>query len=122
MDTIPNHMGALIYGGVSVTLKRAFSFTLGTKALSSLLGVARTMYEALLFFIETLAIYGIQPTIVFCPTITLCEGGGTLLRMVIVPKELSGTTIFPQHIIGINQTNVSKVHIKSWHVQAMAKF
>jgi hypothetical protein len=49
MDTIPNHMRALIYGGVSVTLKRAFSFTLGTKAPSSLLGVARTMYEAFFF-------------------------------------------------------------------------
>jgi hypothetical protein len=52
MDIIPNRMGAFIYGVVSVTLKRAFSFTLGTKAPSSLLGVAKTMYEALLFFTE----------------------------------------------------------------------
>jgi hypothetical protein len=41
--------------------------------------------------------------------------------MVIVPKELLGIIIFPQHIFGINQTNVYKVHIKYWHVQAMAK-
>lgn len=104
-------MGALICGGVLITLKRAFSFTLGTKAPSSLLGVARTMYEAPLFFTKTLAIYGIRPMIVFRPMITLCEDGGTLLRMVIVPKELSRITIFPQHILGVNQTNVSKFHI-----------
>jgi hypothetical protein len=45
-------MGALIYGGVLVTLKKAFSFTLGTMAPSSLLGVARTLYETLLFSLK----------------------------------------------------------------------
>jgi hypothetical protein len=58
------------------------SFIFKSKAFTSLMGAAKVVCEAPLFFAKTLAILGIQPTIMFCLAATLCVNGGTLEVMV----------------------------------------
>jgi hypothetical protein len=62
-------------------------------ALHSLLGVATMVYQAPQFFIETLAIFGIQLTTMFCPIATLCKGGGTPWMVVTSKDHLVSTII-----------------------------
>ncbi len=66
---------------VGVTRKISSSI-LKSKAPTSLIGVAKVVCQAPLFFAKTLAILGIQPTTMFRLAATLCENGGTLEVMV----------------------------------------
>jgi hypothetical protein len=68
-------MGVLTFDGVLVAPKKAFNSTFVTKASSSLSGVAKGMYQALLYFIKTFVILGIQLTTMFYLMATLCQGG-----------------------------------------------
>ncbi len=52
------------------------------KAPASLMGAAKVVCYAPLFFGETMAISSIQPMVVFCLLATLCENDGTLDVMV----------------------------------------
>jgi hypothetical protein len=62
--------------------RKMSSFILKSKAPTSLMGAAKAVCQAPLFFAKTLAISGIQPTTMFCLVATLCENGGTLEVMV----------------------------------------
>jgi hypothetical protein len=55
-NTIPNPMGASIYGGVS---RKAPNFILRSKAPIGLQGAIKAMCQALLFFAKTLVIFNI---------------------------------------------------------------
>ncbi len=70
-------------------------------------------------FIETLAISGIQPIIMFCLVVTLCENGGTP-KVMVRSKDIFVPHVIPYLIYEANCTKVSKVQPKSWHV-AMTK-
>jgi len=72
-------MGASIFNGVS---KKGPSYILKSKAPTSLMGAAKVMCQASLFFVKTLAIPGIQLIILFRLVVTLCENGGTTNAMV----------------------------------------
>jgi len=56
-------MGVLTFDGVP---RKAPSSISKPKAPTSLTGVAEALCQAQLFFIETMAILGIQPIVVFC--------------------------------------------------------
>ncbi len=62
IDTISNPTGVLTTNGVS---KRLFGSILKFKAPTCLLGAAKTMCEASLFFTETMVILGIQVATMF---------------------------------------------------------
>jgi hypothetical protein len=68
------------------------------------------MYQASLFFVETMVISNIQSTMVFFLVATLCEV--RTIGMVAKSKSLSKLTRFPQHIFNANETKVPKVHLK----------
>jgi hypothetical protein len=105
-------MGVLTTNGVS---KRLFGFTPKSKAPTCLLGVAKTMCEASLFFAQTMVISSIEPTAVFHLTTTLCESGGTIYVVV----KLEDTFVPPIIFHPVFKTNhimkLSKVQPKSWH-------
>ncbi len=116
INSIPNPIGVSTLGGVS---RKAPSFIFRSSTPTSLMGMAKIMCQAPLFFAEMLASSGIQLAIMFHLVITLCENGGTPKVMVrledtFVPLEV------PHLVSEANCTEVSKVQLESWHV-AMAK-
>ncbi len=113
IDIIPNLMGVLTFFGVPITSRKVSSSTSRTKAPSSLLGARSVMYQASLFFVETMVISNIQSTMVFFLVATLCEV--RTIGMVAKSKSLSKLTRFPQHIFNANETKVPKVHLKFWN-------
>jgi hypothetical protein len=84
------------------------------------MGVAKAVCQAPLFVAKTLAILSIQPTVVFCLVVTLCENSGTLDLMV-RSKDTFVPLVVPHPVYEANHPKVSKVQVESWHV-AMAKF
>jgi len=95
------------------------SFIPRFKAPTSLIGVAKAMCHAPLFSTEPLAISGIQPIIMFCLVVTLCENGGTP-KVMVRSKDIFVLHVIPYLVYEANYTKVSKVQLKSWHV-AMTK-
>jgi hypothetical protein len=81
--------------------------------------VAKIVCQTPLFFVETLAISGIQPIVVFCLVATLCENGGTPKVMVRLEDTFVPSTI-PHPIFETNRIEMPKVQLDSWHV-VMAK-
>jgi hypothetical protein len=78
------------------------------------------MCEAPLFLIETMAISGIEPMVVFRIATTLYESGGTP-DVVVRSKDIFVPPIVPHIVYEANcTTKVSKVQPESWHV-GMAK-
>ncbi len=77
------------------------------------------MCQAPLFYVETLAILGIQPIAVFHLATTLCENGGTL-EMMVKSEDTFVPLIVPHPISQTNRIEVSKVQLEFWHV-VMAK-
>jgi hypothetical protein len=73
-NIIPDPIGVSTLGGV---LRKTLGFIPRSKALISLMGVAKIVCQAPLFSAKILAISSIQPIVVFHLTTTLCENGGT---------------------------------------------
>ncbi len=100
MNTILNPMGVSTSSGVLVILKKATNSIPRTKVPRSLLGATRVVYWTLLFFEETMAIFGIQPMAMFYLVATLCEG--RTLGMVATLEDLYKLIRFPQRICEYN--------------------
>jgi len=83
-----------------------------SKAPTSLMGVAKKVCQAPLFFAKTLAILGIQPTIMFCLETTSCENGGTLEVMVRF-EDTFVAHVIPHPVSQANHMEVSKVQLES---------
>jgi hypothetical protein len=65
-----------------------------------------------LFFVETLAISGIQPAIVFHLVATLCENGGTS-NVMVRSEDTFVPSVIPHPIFEVNCTKMSKVQLES---------
>jgi hypothetical protein len=80
-----------------------------------LLGATKVMCEAPLFFAKTMAILGIQPSIMFRLADTLCESGATP-NVVVRLKDFFVPLIIPHPISKANRTmEVFKVQLESCH-------
>jgi hypothetical protein len=116
IDTIPNPIGASTLGEMS---KKTTSSIPRSKAPTSLIGAAKAVCQAPLFFVETLAISSTQLVVMFRLVASLCENGGT--PEVMVRSEDTFVLLIIHHPISkANRMKVSKVQPKSWHV-VMAK-
>jgi hypothetical protein len=89
-----------------------------SKAPTGLLGVAKTVCKASLFFAKTMVILGIQLTAVFHFVATLCESGGTPYVVVKLEDNFVPPIIFHLVFKTNHIMKLSKVQIKSWHVAA----
>ncbi len=109
-NTIPNPIEASIFSAMS---RKVPSSILRPKAPTSLMGVTKTMCQAPLLFVKTLAISGIQPIVVFHLVATLCENGGTS-NVMFRSKNTFVLYVVPHLVFEVNRMKVSKVQLGSW--------
>jgi hypothetical protein len=74
---MPNPMGALTFGDMSMMLRNKPISIFETRTLNILSKATMVVYKAPLFSIKTFIIFDVQPTIVFHLAITLFVSGGT---------------------------------------------